>query len=662
MANFLTNWGLTRKQIIMVCVFMFGSFVTILNQTIVAPALPTIMTEMSIDAAKAQWLTTGFTLVNAIMIPITAYLIDRFATRSLFLVSMTLFTFGSALAGWAPTFDVLLLGRLVQAAGAGVLMPMVMTVLMLTFPLEHRGVAMGLFGVVIAFAPAIGPTVAGIVIDTSSWHIMFYGISILSFVVILVAIFSIDKIPAARTAQKLDKLSVVLSTVGFGSLLYGFSVIGSYGFSLDCAIAIVLGSVVLVLFFKRQLSMEHPMLQVRVLENKTFLMGTIIGMVVQGTLLSVGILIPIYVQTLLGYSATVSGLVILPGALLMGVMGPIAGRLFDRHGPRTLAVVGMSLLTVGTCALMFLDPEVNIVYLSVILAIRMFALSLVNMPITTWAMNALSNKYINHGTSVNNTLRQVAGTLGTAILISVFSLVSGSLEPDFGYLNAQITGINVAFAVTAVLCLVALVLVIIFVKDNPQAQADADIENKKRGLLESIMKKDVFTIPETATVFEAMQLLVKKGISAAPLVNTKGEAIGFVSDGDIMRFLSSRTHIYTDPVIMIMNSARDTTKFDEKLARLMELNVRDVATKGIIGVSAHASLNDVCRVLGDNHLKKVPVLDDGKIVGIINRSDITLYSMRTYVESKNTLLAQKAAKGDVAYVYDEDADEDAGEK
>lgn len=143
MANFLTNWGLTRKQIIMVCVFMFGSFVTILNQTIVAPALPTIMTEMSIGAAKAQWLTTGFTLVNAIMIPITAYLIDRFATRSLFLVSMTLFTLGSALAGWAPTFDVLLLGRLVQAAGAGVLMPMVMTVLMLTFPLEHRGVAMG---------------------------------------------------------------------------------------------------------------------------------------------------------------------------------------------------------------------------------------------------------------------------------------------------------------------------------------------------------------------------------------------------------------------------------------------------------------------------------------------------------------------------------------
>ena len=285
MANFLTNWGLTRKQIIMVCVFMFGSFVTILNQTIVAPALPTIMTEMSIDAAKAQWLTTGFTLVNAIMIPITAYLIDRFATRSLFLVSMTLFTLGSALAGWGPTFDVLLLGRLVQAAGAGVLMPMVMTVLMLTFPLEHRGVAMGLFGVVIAFAPAIGPTVAGIVIDTLSWHIMFYGISILSFVVILVAIFSIDKTPAARTAQKLDKLSVVLSTVGFGSLLYGFSVIGSYGFSLDCAIAIVLGSVVLVLFFKRQLSMEHPMLQVRVLENKTFLMGTIIGMVVQGTLL-----------------------------------------------------------------------------------------------------------------------------------------------------------------------------------------------------------------------------------------------------------------------------------------------------------------------------------------------------------------------------------------
>lgn len=165
--------GLSRKQIMMLAVLMFGTFVTVLNQTVVTPALPSVMAEMSVDAATAQWLTTGFTLVNAIMIPITAYLTDRYSTRNLFVVAMGIFTAGSLLAGWGPSFPVLLAGRLLQAAGAGILMPMVMTVLMLTFPVDKRGSAMGLFGVVIAFAPAIGPTVAGLIIDNASWHDMF---------------------------------------------------------------------------------------------------------------------------------------------------------------------------------------------------------------------------------------------------------------------------------------------------------------------------------------------------------------------------------------------------------------------------------------------------------------------------------------------------------
>ena len=178
--------GLTRKQIVMLAVLVFGTFVTVLNQTVVAPALPSVMTEMSVDASMAQWLTTGFTLVNAIMIPITAFLTDRFTTKRLFLVSMVIFTLGSFLAGWGPSFVVLLLGRLVQAAGAGILMPLVMTVLMWTFPVDKRGTAMGLFGIVIAFGPAIGPTVAGVIIDRYTWHDMFYIITALSAVVVLI--------------------------------------------------------------------------------------------------------------------------------------------------------------------------------------------------------------------------------------------------------------------------------------------------------------------------------------------------------------------------------------------------------------------------------------------------------------------------------------------
>ena len=203
----MANWGLTRKQVIMLIVLVFGTFVTVLNQTVVAPALPSIMSEMSVDAAVAQWLTTGFTLVNAIMIPVTAYLTDKHSTKMLYLVSMGIFAIGSLMAGIAPDFAVLLIGRLLQAAGAGILMPMVMTVLMLTFPVERRGSAMGIFGIVIAFAPAIGPSVSGLVIDSFGWRVLFYAIAILIAVVVLISVFVLKKTEPLNPAAQLDKIS-----------------------------------------------------------------------------------------------------------------------------------------------------------------------------------------------------------------------------------------------------------------------------------------------------------------------------------------------------------------------------------------------------------------------------------------------------------------------
>lgn len=629
--------GLTRKQKLMMVVLIFGTFVTVLNQTVVTPALPSVMEEMSVSASTAQWLTTGFTLVNAIMIPITAYLTDRFSTRRLFLVSMSIFTCGSLLAGWGPNFVVLLIGRLVQASGAGILMPMVMTVLMLLFPVEKRGTAMGLFGIVIAFAPAIGPTVAGMVIDQADWHIMFYLISILSVLVVVCAIFALEKTePANRTDATLDKPSVILSSIGFGALLYGLSTIGASGINvLDVAVTLI-GLMALAFFLHRQLSMEHPMLQVRVLKNRKFLVGTVIGMLVQAALLAAGILIPIYVQSLLGLSATTSGLILLPGAIVMGVMGPITGRLFDRHGPRVIAIVGTGLLTITTFAFAFLSTETSVLYLTILYTVRMFSLSLVNMPITTWGMNALDNKIINHGTAVNNTLRQVAGSLGTAVIISVSTAVASVNTEALGAAQASMLGINAAFAVSGVLCLAGFVMVVCLVKDRPSDASEADPDNARQTLLETIMKRDVFTVPETATVSDAVRLFVDKGISAAPIVNAAGESVGFISDGDVMRSLSRRGRTYMDPIIMIMRTESDDHDFSEKLDKLMGMNVRQIGVPGSIGVDIHADLADVCRVLGENRLKKVPVMDQGRIVGMINRSDITQYAMRKYLEDSGT--------------------------
>ena len=641
--------GLSRKQIIMLAVLVFGTFVTVLNQTVVAPALPSVMAEMSVDASTAQWLTTGFTLVNAIMIPITAFLTDRFTTKRLFLVSMVIFTAGSALAGWGPNFAVLLLGRLVQAAGAGILMPLVMTVLMWTFPVDKRGTAMGLFGIVIAFGPAIGPTAAGIIIDRATWHDMFYIITALSAAVVVIGAFVLQKGGDTNKDVTLDVPSVVLSSLGFGGLLYGLSTIGSYGLRVDAIAGTLVGVVALVFFFRRQLKMEKPMLQVRVLQNRKFLVATVIGMLVQGALLAAGILVPIYLQSLMGYSATVSGLVLLPGAIIMGAMGPIAGRLFDKHGPRVLALVGMGVLTLTTFCFAFLGTETGLITLTVLYTVRLFSLSLVNMPITTWGMNALDNELVNHGTSVNNTFRQVAGSLGTAIIVSASTIATNASARVMTPTQASIFGIDVAFALAGVLCLIGFVMVVALVKNKPGETAELDKDNARRTVLESIMKRDVFTLPSNATVAEAMKLLVDKHISAAPLVNAEGKAVGFVSDGDIMRYLSKRSTMMMDPVVMIMQTVDadgGNKDFARKLDELMGMQALSIGAKGIIGVDVHADLPEVCRVLGENHLKKVPVLDDGQVVGVINRSDITHYSMEQYLaERGDEALAAGSGEG-----------------
>ena len=619
----------------MPAIMIFGTFVTVLNQTVVTPAQPSIMAEMGIDAATVQWLTTGFTLVNAIMIPVTAYLTDKHSTKALYIISLAIFAVGSLLAGIAPNFAVLLVGRLLQAAGAGILMPMVMTVLMLTFPPERRGSAMGIFGIVIAFAPAIGPSVAGLVIDSFGWRILFYAIAALIAVVIAVSVFALKRTEPLNPAAHLDKISVVMSTVGFGALLYGFSTIGSVGLNVSDSIITLVGLVVLVLFFRRQLKMEQPMLNVRVLANRRFLIGTVIGMIVQASLLAAGVLMPIYLQSYMGYSATVSGLVIMPGAILMGIMNPFAGRLFDKYGPRVLSIIGLTVLTVSTVGFATLTSTTNVVWITIIYTVRMFSLSLVNMPITTWAMNALDNKVLNHGTSVNNTLRQVSGSLGTALLVSIDAFVAGSMSGSMGTVEAGILGVNAAFFAAVVLSAIALGLTIAFVKNKPSDEkAEPERNREERTMIEKIMKKDVYSLSPDATVVDAMKFFVEHGISGAPVVDADGRAVGFVSDGDIMRLLSTQSNSYMDPVVMIMQMRADEETYDEKLANLMKMNIRDIGTKGVIGIDLYTTLPQVCRILSKNHLKKVPVLHEGKIVGVINRSDITLYSMKTYLEGQ----------------------------
>lgn len=460
---------ISKRNKFIIVIMLSGAFIAVLNQTVLSPALPSIMRDLDITAGKGQWLTTAFMLVNGIMIPITAFLINRFTTRQLFLCSMLFFTFGTGLAAFAQTFPILLVARIAQAVGAGILMPMVQTVILLIFPPKKRGSAMGMVGIVMAFAPAVGPTLAGGVVDAWGWNSMFLILAPIAAVDVIVAFFLLKNVGETGD-QKLDIASVIYSSLGFGGLLYGSSSVGSYGWSsLITIVPLIVGIVFLIIFARRQFTIKEPLLELHILKNSTFTYATVIGMIINASLISGTIITPIYLQNVLHYSALYSGLTMLPGAIIMGIMSPIAGNLFDRFGPRVLVVVGLSIMTLGSACFIFFDENCTFAYLCGVYTFRMFGMSMILMTLTTWGLNSLDNKMIPHGSAINNTLRQVAGSIGTAALITVMTIYTAK-SASKGFVVSTLDGMHAAFLVATVLSAIALVLAIIVVRNKKEVE------------------------------------------------------------------------------------------------------------------------------------------------------------------------------------------------
>lgn len=449
------------NKVPLMIVLISGAFAAILNQTLLATALPHIMRDLELDANVAQWLQSIFMLVNGIMIPITAFLIEKFTTRRLFLTAMGLFGLGTLVCAIAPNFAVLMVGRILQASGAGIIMPLMQTILFLIFPVEKRGTAMGMFGLVIAFAPAIGPTLSGWLVEQYPWRSLFYVIFPIIVIDFIVAYFILKNVTEQRN-PKVDVLSIILSTLGFGGLLYGFSTAGSTGWvSEQVIISMVVGLCSLVLFITRQSKLEQPILQFKVFQNKVFTITTILGMIVFIAMIGGAVILPLFMQNMLGYTAFESGLMLLPGALLMGVMNPITGRLFDKFGARWLSIIGLSLLVITTFLFTNLNDQTTFTYLAIVHAGRMLSVAMVMMPVTTAGLNQLPRHLIPHGTAMNNTMRQVAGAVGTALLVTV---MTSSAKPSEG-INGLIHGVNVSFIVAGITAILGLVLAF-FVKDK----------------------------------------------------------------------------------------------------------------------------------------------------------------------------------------------------
>ncbi|MFC5468969.1 DHA2 family efflux MFS transporter permease subunit [Cohnella suwonensis] len=457
-----------------VIALIIGAFVAILNETLLGNALPDLMKAFDVSASTIQWLSTAYMLVVGVLVPITALLQQWYTTRQMFLGAMILFLAGTVVAAVAPEFEVLLVGRIIQALGTGLMLPVMMNTILAIFPPEKRGGAMGLIGLVIMFAPAIGPTVSGLIMDSLSWRWLFYLVIPLAvFSIIFAAVYM--KNVSEITKPKVDILSILLSTAGFGGIVYGFSSAGSHSWS-DPEVywTIIVGAVALLLFIWRQLVLKEPVMDLRAFKYPMFALVTVLMFVIMMTLFSTMTLLPMFLQGALLMTAFKSGLTMLPGGVINGIMAPVAGKLFDKFGPRVLVTPGLLLVVISIWMFTGIDETASTGYVITIHIIMLIGISLVMMPAQTTGLNQLPRHLYPHGTAIMNTLQQVSGAIGTALFISVMSngakdYLKDSSDPTnpAEAIKGMISGLHNAFWIGLFVAIVALIIGLFIKKTHP---------------------------------------------------------------------------------------------------------------------------------------------------------------------------------------------------
>ncbi|MEK3835615.1 DHA2 family efflux MFS transporter permease subunit [Paenibacillus silagei] len=404
---------------------LIAGFIGMFSETALNVALSDLMNVLQITPSTAQWLTTAYLLTLGILVPISGMLLQWFTTRQLFVAALCFSILGTFLAAISPNFEFLLTARVVQAMGTALLLPLMFNTILIIIPAEKRGAAMGLIGLVIMVAPAIGPTIAGLLIESLSWHWIFW-LSLPFLVMALISGILFMQNVTEVTKPKIDVLSIILSSFGFGGIVYGFSSAGEaegWG-SPKVIIAIVIGAIALILFCIRQLTMKQPMIDLRAFKFPMFVVGVLMVFICMMVILSSMLILPMYLQQGQGYSAFKAGLLLLPGGIINGLMSPVMGRLFDKYGPKWLVIPGLALVAVSLWFFSGITATSTVVFVIVLHSVLMIGISMIMMPAQTNGINQLPLEYYPHGTAIMNTLQQVAGAIGTALAVSI--MTSGS--------------------------------------------------------------------------------------------------------------------------------------------------------------------------------------------------------------------------------------------
>ena len=459
--------GIAKHELRMLALLLSGAFLTVLNATLLTPALPAIMGDLAIEPTTAQWLTSGYALTEAVVIPLAAYLMGRFTTRRLFIGGMALFGCGSLLAVLAPAFPALLAGRVMQACATGFIMPMVFSVVLLVIPRERRGSAIGVVSLIVGFAPTIGPSLSGVLVDTAGWRAIFVIVTALSAAIVAFAAKDLQPY-GSPNRSKFDAPSVALSTLGLVGLLYGLSSFSSSD-NLTATAALTAAGLVLVgAYAWRQLHLDDPMLRLDILKVPQYRITIIIVALIQTGLIGLQTIMPLYIQGTLGKSAAASGMALLPGAVIGAFAALFAGRMFDKLGVRRPTLIGTAVFAAGAACFPFLCGDSPIALVTAAYAVLAAGIQFASAPVNTWAINTLPNDAIQHAQSTGNTINQLAGSFGTALLVSVAAAASNASQ-GAAVTQAAFAGYHAAFCVTAALMACAIVLTVLLVRDRKPA-------------------------------------------------------------------------------------------------------------------------------------------------------------------------------------------------
>ncbi|TDB91584.1 DHA2 family efflux MFS transporter permease subunit [Actinomadura sp. KC216] len=445
-----------RRTPAVIRLLVLATFVVILNETIMINAIPRLMADMNITEQAAQWLSTAFMLTMAAVIPVTGWFLQRVTTRSAYATAMGVFLAGTALAAVAPVFEVLLLARIVQASGTAVMMPLLMTTLMTVVPERDRGRVMGTVTMAISVAPAMGPAVSGLILELGSWRLLFAAVLPIAALIAWRGLAQLENVGEPQLST-IDWFSVGAAALGFGSLVYGLSRLAE-GEKLVPASIVLFGLVTIAVFAVRQLRLQRrdvPLLDLRILRHSTYALSLLLMSLGFMAMMGSMILLPIYLQNLRGLTPLETGLLVMPGGLAMGLIGPAVGRLFDRFGGRKLIIPGSAGIVLALAGLTQISTAMPFWQVLGLHALLMISLAVAFTPVFTLGLGALPAHLYSHGSSMLATLQQVAAALGTALVVTVMSGRAGSRIADgAAQAVAQLDGMRLAFIVTAALAVV----------------------------------------------------------------------------------------------------------------------------------------------------------------------------------------------------------------